>query len=90
MKDPQVGVNPVSALTPGIFRQIFESDPSAGGIQKRAPAKGSNAAAPTTSSLPPQMAGSASSVGEAMEAQTAPTAKKPKSGGDSAWEAESN
>ena len=90
LKDPQVGVNPVSALTPGIFRQIFESDPSAGGIQKRAPVKDGNAAAPTTSSLPPQTAGSAASVGEAMEAQTAPSAKKPKTGSDPAWEAESN
>lgn len=91
LKDPQVGVNPVSALTPGIFRQIFESDPTVGGIHKTAPAKVGTAAVPTTSSLPAQTKGTASAtVGEAMEAQTAPSSNTPKASSDPAWDAESN
>ncbi|MEZ5924880.1 MAG: AsmA-like C-terminal region-containing protein [Hyphomicrobiaceae bacterium] len=93
LKDPQVGVNPVSALTPGIFRQIFETDPGAGGIQKRKPAGDAKGVVPTTSSLPAQTEGASTpSIGEAMAPQTAPTkSKKPKkSASETDWEAQSN
>lgn len=95
LKNPQVGANPASLLTPGIFRQIFETDPSAAGIQKRKPKSGEKAAEPSTSSLPAQSDGdSGASVGEAMEAQTAPPKPKKKKSKtvaqDPAWEAQSN
>jgi hypothetical protein len=94
LKDPQVGVNPVSALTPGIFRQIFETDPGAAGIQQRKLRAGDKAVVPTTSSLPVQTEGAAPSIGEAMEVQTVPpkSKKKGKTAGaeEPAWEAQSN
>ncbi len=96
LKNPQVGANPASLLTPGIFRQIFETDPSAEGIQKRKPKSGDKAVEPSTSSLPAQSGGgSGASVGEAMEAQTAPPKPKKKKSKasateESAWEAQSN
>lgn len=95
LKNPQVGANPASLLTPGIFRQIFETDPSAAGIQKRKPKSGEKPAESATSSLPAQTDGnSAPSVGEAMEAQTAPPKPKKKKSKaateDPAWEAQSN
>jgi hypothetical protein len=95
LKEPQVGVNPVSALTPGILRQIFETDPGAGGIQKRKRQGDDKATVPTTSSLPAQTEGGAApSVGEALDVQTAPVRPKKRKAAskaaDPSWDAESN
>jgi len=51
---PEVIVNPVSAVAPGIFRQIFELGPEDPRIQPREPAK-VKAAPVQASSLPPQL-----------------------------------
>lgn len=80
LDNPQVGVNPMSALAPGVFRQIFEFPSS-----QQIPAQGwqtsteNQPSAVQASSMPPMTAESAAqsaqseSIGEAMEPQIAVT-----------------
>jgi hypothetical protein len=68
---PEVIVNPVSAVAPGIFRQIFELGPEDPRIQPREPGK-ANGALAQSSSLPPQTSESQpTDIGEAFPPLTA-------------------
>ena len=68
---PEVIVNPVSAVAPGIFRQIFELGPEDPRIQPRDPAKPKTPLA-QASSLPPQTSDTQpTDIGEAFPPLTA-------------------
>lgn len=70
LADPEVLVNPVSAVAPGIFRQIFEIGPDNPTIQAR-PQTGAAAPPAQSSSLPPMVSGDTpTDIGEAFPPQS--------------------
>lgn len=70
---PEVIVNPISAVAPGIFRQIFEFNPEPAKINPPKTDKSNKKPASQSSSLPPMTSNDEiePTIGDAMPAQTA-------------------
>lgn len=94
LRNPQVAVNPISALTPGVFRQIFDFEPSAPSIQQRSSEGPALPKSRSSSSPAATGPGVEPSVGDALEPMTgaAPAAavkkKKAKAAAGDDWPSE--